>query len=136
VLHEQDGVLSFIRIVDRITHSAIGPTAPEDMPPVAINLTAVIALKSGQARGRHSVRITMEAPSGQDLGQEVTLPVLLEGEERGANLLVNLGFQAEQEGLYWFNVRFGVQDVLLTRIPLRVIYQPQRVGGQSTPQTE
>jgi hypothetical protein len=28
ILQEKDGVLSAIRIVDRITHSAVGPEAP------------------------------------------------------------------------------------------------------------
>jgi uncharacterized protein DUF6941 len=128
VLHEQDGVLSLIRVVDRIVSSAVGPEPPAEMPPVAVNLTAVILLKSGSARGRHQVRIVLEAPSGQDVGPEVHLPVLLEGEDRGVNLVVNLGFQAEDEGLYWFNVYFGDQGMLLTRIPLRIVYQPQRVG--------
>lgn len=132
VLTEQDGVLSFVRIVDRVTHAAIGPSVAEVMPPVPVNLTAAILLKSGQARGRYTVKLTLEAPSGLDVGETVELPVLLEGEDRGVNLLVSLGFQAEQEGLYWFNVRFGEHDVLLTRMPLRIIYQPQRVGGQPT----
>jgi Family of unknown function (DUF6941) len=103
------------------------------MPPFPVNLTAVLALKSGSARGRHSIRLTAEAPSGEQLPQEVTLPVLLEGEERGVNVVLNLGFQAEHEGLYWFNVYFGTQDVLLTRIPLRVIYQPQQLGASTEP---
>ena len=133
VLQEQDGVLSLIRVVDRIIHSAIGPGAPDEMPPVPVNLTAVILLKSGEARGRYEARIQLEAPSGQEIGDPVSLPVLLEGEERGVNLIVAIGFQAEQEGLYWFNVRFvdprvPDQQVLLTRMPLRIVYQPQRVG--------
>ena len=103
------------------------------MPPFPVNLTVVIVLKSGSARGRHSIRLTVEAPSGEQLPQEASMPVLLEGEERGVNLLLNLGFQAELEGLYWFNVHFGTQDVLLTRIPLRVVYQPQRLGASAEP---
>jgi hypothetical protein len=117
-----------IRVVDRIISSAVGPEAPDDMPPVGVNLTAVIVLKSGEARGRHSISLTLEAPSGQQVGDEVVLPVLLEGEDRGVNLVVNMNFQAEQEGLYWFNVLFGTQNVLLSRVPLRLVYQPQRFG--------
>jgi hypothetical protein len=134
VLREGDGVLSIIRIVDRLIQSAVvGPDEPEEMPPFPVNLTVVLVLKSGSARGRHSVRVTVEAPSGELMPQEASLPVLLEGEERGVNLLLNLGFMAEHEGLYWFNVYFGTQDVLLTRIPLRVIYQPQRLGASAEP---
>lgn len=136
VLQEADGVPSLIRVVDRIVHATVGPEAPDEMPPVPVSLTAAIMLKSGQARGRHSVRLTMEAPSGQEVGPEAVLPVLLEGEERGVNLFVGLNFQAEQEGLYWFNVFFGTQNVLLTRIPLRIVYQPQRLTASSTGEPE
>jgi hypothetical protein len=65
--------------------------------------------------------------------QEAALPVLLEGEERGVNLLLGVAFQAEQEGLYWFNVFFGDREVLLTRVPLRIVYQPQRLGASTGP---
>jgi hypothetical protein len=133
VLQEGDGVLSIIRVVDRLIQSAVGPGAPDDMPPFPVNLTLVVLLKSGEARGRHTVRLAIEAPSGELLPDAGSLPVLLEGEERGVNLLLNLGFIAEQEGLYWFNVHFGTQDVLLTRIPLRVVYQPQRLGASAEP---
>jgi hypothetical protein len=103
------------------------------MPPLPVNITLLVVLKAGSARGRHQVRITMEAPSGEQMPQEATLPVLLEGEERGVNLVLNLGFQAEQEGLYWFDVHFGDQNVLLTRVPLRIVYQPQRFGVSTGP---
>lgn len=132
VLQEQDGVLSVIRVVDRIIQTAIGPEAPEEMPPVPINLTVVVVLKSGSALGRNNVRITLDGPSGLPVGPEISLPVHFEGDERGSNLVLNLGFQAEDEGLYWFNVELEPQGVLLTRIPLRVIYQPQRLGTGAT----
>ena len=134
VLNEQDGVLSLIRIVDRIVQSAVGPDPPEEMPPVSINLSMVVVLKSGEARGSHPVYIALEAPSGQEMGEQ-QLQVLLEGEgDRGVNLVVNLAFQAEMPGLYWFSTYFGDDRILLTRTPLRVVYQPQRIGvGPSSP---
>ncbi len=136
VLQEQDGVLSFIRMVDRIVSTAVGTDVPAEMPAVPVNLTMVIVLKSGDARGSYAVRVGLEAPSGQHLGDQ-QLPVLLEGEgDRGINLIVNLAFQAEMQGIYWFSVYFGDQDVLLTRVPLRIVYQPQRVGAAPTPPDE
>lgn len=136
MLTEQDGVLSLVRLVDRIIHSSIGPGAPDEMPPIPVNLTLAVVLKSGAARGRYMVGISVEGPSGQTVGEPVTLPVLLEGEDRGVNLLVQVGLQAEHEGLYWFDVRFGSDGVLLTRVPLRVIYQPQRIGRAPTEAAE
>ena len=126
VLQEKDGVLSLIRVVDRIIHGG-GPAAPERMPPITANLALVIALKSGFARGSYAVTVQPTTPSGRGL-PATTLPVLLEGEDRGANLLGNLALQLEEEGLYWFDILF--ERRLLTRIPLRVVYQRISFGAQ------
>lgn len=32
VLVEQDGVVTLVRLIDRLTHQAVGPGAPEKMP--------------------------------------------------------------------------------------------------------
>jgi hypothetical protein len=41
-------------------------------------------------------------------------------------------YEVTEEGTYWFDVLFspgsGLEDRLLTRIPLRVVYQPQPRG--------
>ena len=78
-------------------------------------------LKSGEARGTYTVRITQEMPSGQQ-GPFVEAPVLLEGEDRGVNLILNGAFEPDQAGLYWWDVNFN--DELLTRIPLRAVFLP------------
>lgn len=124
-LQEQDGVLTLVRLIDRVIVGATGPDVPEDMPPAPLNFTVVIALKSGAARGRHKIRLRPEDPSGHQLST-LELPVHFEGEDRGANLIVQFGLTAEKEGLYWIDVLFG--DDLMTRIPLRVVYQPQRTA--------
>ena len=126
VLEEKDGVLSLIRIVDRITNAATGPDAPDEMPPAPINLTAVLSFKSGKARGSYTVKLRPEDPSGTQL-PALDMPIHFEGEgDRGSNLVVNFNFVAEMAGLYWIDVLF--EDDLITRMPLRVIYQPRRVG--------
>jgi hypothetical protein len=38
--------------------------------------------------------------------------------------MVRVDFVADVEGLYWIDVLF--EGELLTRMPLRVLYQPQR----------
>jgi hypothetical protein len=138
VLQEQDGVLSVIRVIDRLMLGSVGPDAPDEMPPLPVNFTLLVMLKAGDARGRFRVRLALEAPSGQAMPAEATLPVLFEGEgDRGVNLIIPVGFQAEQEGLYWFDVwfgdpRFSEQEELLTRVPVRIVYQPQRIGSGPT----
>ena len=126
VLQEADGVLSVIRIIDRLTLTLKGPGAPEQMPPIPIAITAVLNFKSGFAKGKYKVKLTPNSPSGNK-GQEVVLPIFLEGDERGANLIVNLQMEAQEEGLYWIDVQ--LEEQLLTRMPLRILYQSVNTGA-------
>jgi hypothetical protein len=93
------------------------------MPPTPINLYTFISLKSGSAKGRCTIKLVPEAPSGIKLPEQL-LPVLFEGDDRGANLILALNMLIDQEGIYWFNIY--LEDQFLTKIPLRVLYQ--RVG--------
>lgn len=126
VLEEKDGVTSIIRIVDRIVTQATGVDPPERMPPLQAMLTLVVSLKSGFAKGSYSVTIQGTTPTGRSLAP-VALPVLLEGDDRGVGLVGVLNLQLEEDGLYWFDVRF--ERRLLSRIPLRVVYQRVQFGG-------
>jgi hypothetical protein len=125
VLQEKDGIVSAIRVIDRIIATAQGSELPEQMPPVAVNVTVLIMLKSGEVQGSHTIRIQQVAPSGFRSPQ-LSWPIYLEGNDRGANLIVQVAFEAKEEGLYWFDVYF--KDDLLTRMPLRVVYQRVEVG--------
>lgn len=119
VLHERDGVLSLVRIVDRLGVQATGD-APEELPEGAsAKVTLVVMLKSGDARGRHRLTIRPELPSGLR-SEPRGFDVLFEGEDRGVNVIVDLDV-ALMEGLHWFIVTLG--DVELTRVPLRIAYQ-------------
>lgn len=125
VLIEQSGVTSLIRLVDRLT-TPVG-LLPEGTPPPPHLLTAVIALKAGLARGSVDITLRAEAPSGLRL-PDMTVSVLLEGEDRGIALQVPVAIPTEVEGLYWFDVL--VDDRLMTRIPLRVVHQRGRAMSQ------
>lgn len=135
VLQEADGVLSAIRFVDRLMLGFAGPDAPDEMPPLPAQFTLLIAMKSGGARGRYGIHITMEAPSGERMPVELTLPLMLEGEDRGSNMVIPVGLTFEQEGLYWFDIYLDdplvpeQPEELLTRVPVRVVYQPQRFAA-------
>lgn len=132
VLQEQDGVLSIIRVIDQLTQTAVGPDAPEHMPPfIAQNLSMVVAIKADQARGRYGVRIRPEAPGGIQL-PHVEQAVTLSPGPGGMNLVMPMTFPVSEEGVYWFDVSLtaptGQPDRLLTRVPLQVQYSPQRSG--------
>jgi hypothetical protein len=129
VLQEKDGVTSLIRVVDRLITQATGVNPPEQMPRLQANLTLFISLKAGFARGSYAVHIRSTNPLGRS-ADLATLPVLLEGDDRGANLVGIMQLQLDEPGLYWFDVLF--EQRLLTRIPLRVVYQRLSVGGSQS----
>ncbi len=120
VLQEKDGVLSIIRLIDRYTTTARGTDPPEEMPPTSISPTIVVMLKSGFVRGRYTLKIVPNSPTGKRLN-ELSTGLLLEGEDRGVNVVLKGQMVLREEGLYWFDVMFEKQ--LLTRIPLRLVYQ-------------
>lgn len=126
VIEDKSGVLSLIRIVDRLTVSAQGSSAPEQMPPTLLNWFFVLTLKSGQARGSVQVAIEPELPSGLRLAP-VTFTPHFEGGNRGCNIVSRIGLTLEAPGIYWFRV--FVADRLATRVPIEVIYSRTVIPG-------
>ena len=49
VLEEKDGVKSAIRIIDRVTRTAVGPNPPMEMEPFQYNIVLLLKFKSGLA---------------------------------------------------------------------------------------
>lgn len=128
VIEGKDGVLSIIRLIDRITITAAGPNAPKDMPPMPQQLTAVLAFKSGSAKGRQDVKLVMERPNAES--KEVwSGSMLAEAPDRGHNFVLRFQETFDLEGLYWFHVY--AEEQLMTSIPLRLLYTRQSVGTQS-----
>ena len=119
VIEDKSGVLSLIRVVDRMNIATQGPTAPEQMPPTNLNWVLVLSMKSGEARGSLPIKIEPELPSGLRL-QPLTLSAHFEGGNRGINILSKLNIKLETPGVYWF--RIYVDDKFLTQVPVEVIY--------------
>jgi hypothetical protein len=126
VIEGKDGTWSLIRVIDTVTHTAVGPEAPVDMPRFPYQLKAAIMLKSGRAKGRQTFKLVMERPDAQrtEIG---TGTIHFEGDYRGNNIILNLNVFFEQEGAYWFD--FYVDDDLKTRMPLRVLYNRVSSGS-------
>ena len=123
VLIEQDGVTSAIRIIDRVNHTVTGPEPPEVMEPFNHQLTLLVSFKAGSARGPMQLEIRMEKPSGTSPAP-TRQTVNFEGDdERGVNVVANMGLRFDVPGLYWFDVFLDRHRV--TRIPLRVVYLTQ-----------
>lgn len=127
LLMENDGVASAIRIVDTHTINALGADAPDELPAGILTTTFVLILKSGEAQGRQQVTISTELPSGQ-AGEmpPISIPARFEGADKGVILSIEMELPITQEGLYWFDVTLNQR--LLTRVPLRIVYSPTRVG--------
>ncbi|GAC1406772.1 MAG: hypothetical protein NVSMB52_20270 [Chloroflexota bacterium] len=122
VLQEGDGALSLIRVIDQLTNTFTGPEPPQEMPAFAIEATIVLGLKSGNVVGNRNLRVALIGPSGQLIGTTMTLPVHFDGIEHGFNVTFMPTFLAPEAGVYWFDVILG-ENRLLTRIPLRVVYE-------------
>ena len=127
VIEDKSGVLSLIRLVDRLIVSAQGPGAPEKMPETPLNWFLVISLKSGKARGSIPVKIQPESPSGLR-ADPVTFTPHFEGENRGCNIISRLGLTLKEPGVYWFRIYVG--DNLATQVPLEVIYSRTVIPGK------
>src|SRR5579859_3245904 len=112
-MQEASGVLSIIRLTDRI--QVLGVT-PQMQPQPLQNLALVIVLRSGSLRESHSVKIVPLSPSMKELPSAES-SVLFEGDDRGPAIITPVSLVATEEGLYWFDVYLEQQ--LLTRIPLR-----------------
>lgn len=130
ILEDKTGVTSVIRIIDTVTQTATGAEPPGEMPRFSYSMKLVLMLKSGRALGRHDITIIPQLPSAET-HEPFVRSIHLEGEERGINLILNMTYTFEQEGVHWFQVYFD--DDLLTKIPFRVKYERIRAGRPTAP---
>ena len=119
VIEDKQGVLSLIRIIDTLIHTEAGTNPPEDMPAFGYVLKFVLMLKAGAAKGRYNLRLEPELPNGST-EKSILVTAYFEGEEKGQNIVADMNFVFNFEGLYWFKVY--LEDTHLTAIPLRVKY--------------
>ncbi len=116
VLREQDGVMSFIRAIDRWTIQ--GPA--ESMQPTVIPLTVVVMGKSGMHRGAGQITLTPTMPSGEVM-PPIPMAVVFEGDnDRGFAATGTIAFPIKEAGAYWF--RLALDGVPLTYTAIRIIY--------------
>lgn len=132
IIEAKDGAWSLIRIYDQVIVSVIGlagSALSADMPRIERDLILAVMLKSGEARGTHEIGLKLEAPSGiiHDVGAR---SIFLRGEETGVNLRIQAHVTFGLAGLYWFYIHFD--DDLLTKVPLRLLYQKEQQSVQPT----
>lgn len=123
VLMEANGIASAIRILDRYIF-LLGPDNQPLTPKLPIFF--LVSFKSGEALGSLPVRIEREDPSTARTPL-VEAQLFFEGQDRGAQLVISAEFEPVEPGLYWYDV--FVSDRLVSRMPLRAIFQPQPTVG-------
>lgn len=117
VLLETDAVPSLVRVVDTYTVDLPGQV-PAGFK-FATQLTAFVALKSGEVVGRFDVGLRLTQPDGKmHLANKWTAE--FKGQEMGVNIRLEFSIQDPKEGLYWFDVLWGEDSEVLTRIPFRL----------------
>lgn len=129
-IEAKDGRISVINVVEQVTHGRAGPDVPDEMPSFNFQVKAVIELVGAAAKGRYTVKLRPEGPSGLQLAAR-EFPVQF-GQGSGVRLIGDLQMEIVEEGPHWIDVILvkGRGDVkeeeLLTRMPLNVLYQPQK----------
>ena len=105
VIEEKDGVPSYLHVVDVLTVPEPPPEAVSEKDGVPILpatlITIVIMFKSGEVKGKRTVRISAITPSGkhtEGMGAEVTFA----GGETGATLRGPVPVPINEQGLFWF----------------------------------
>ena len=116
VLHERDGVLSAIRLVDTFTVQRPMSDLPTTVVPT-IQCVALIMFKSGEARGRYEVTLRLRPPSAEprEIGRHT---IELKGDHQGASLTIELRIAVREFGLFWIDVLLDGGRV--TSMPLRL----------------
>ena len=128
ILKETDGVLTAVRIIDRF----IVRGESEEMGKKTILFTILISMKSGDFRGRAEITLQPFKPSGKEL-PKISFPVNFEGDsDRGVGIAVPTRIDVDEDGVYWFKVKCG--DELITRMPLRILYQRVPTTGSGSSQ--
>ena len=118
VLLEADGVTSAIRIVDTFSVEPIANASPDARP--VIQLSGLVALKSGDLVGNFTVAVVFENADGERTAVSPAggWPVRFNGGEHGVQIKLDFRVEINRLGLVWFDVLF--EDELLTRIPVRL----------------
>lgn len=119
ILTERDGVISAIRIIDRLTFN-IQPGSGSSPKPYSFNL--FISLKTGERPGVTKIRIEGRKPNPPHLPNVEKTIHLDQAASSGANLHIGITVDFDQPGVWWFWVYVNEHE--RTRVPLEVIWLP------------
>lgn len=124
VLQEHDGVLSAIRIVDRVVRHYYSPNPPTKMEPFQYGVTLLFVIKPGEFPGSHHLSVEPVKPTNERLPGIKRTIHLEPPADRGANFVVNAQLEVDVAGMWRFEVK--LDDRIMVKIPLHVMYLPQQ----------
>jgi hypothetical protein len=119
VLREPDGVLSFIRVVDRFIRPKQLPVGAQILP---LQVMAVASFKCGDLpTGHYKIKLRLNRPDPLAPPMiDVENDIFVEGgADHGFAVVSPLVLNLDSEGLYWFDVYF--EGRMVTRVPIRVL---------------
>jgi hypothetical protein len=128
ILTDKDGVASLIRIVDRFYVDVDEiPTAIRDR--VGLSAWLHVNFKSGDARGKKTLKVKPVSPSGE-VPLEIVTPIVFEGGPHGQSIHAELTMAVKEEGVYWLEVY--LDDTLYTKTPLHVVFRKRAEATAET----
>jgi hypothetical protein len=128
VVEQADGGVTLVGVADRVH------VEPDDDDTRRAALTMFISVRAGDLAGKHHIHIRPIAPSGKDAFPTGSFPALFDTGASGVEIEVEIVFEPEEEGLYWFELSLD-QEAILTRIPLEISFEPSNESERffSTP---
>lgn len=121
---QEDGSLDVLGIVDGVLLEPPSPTESDPLglrPAAVLPLRLAVMLRAGAVRGRRAVRVVGHYPGGREAAA-VDVTVEFTDERPVAIVSVPIELEVHHAGTYRFDV--SVDDVLLTRVPLEVVFAP------------
>jgi hypothetical protein len=122
IVEADTGSLSVIKNVDGVTLAGMTP----EMQPTPVQLKLALILKSGEMQGPYNLKIRCNSPS-EVKTEGPSFPCYFEGRDLGIQTVMPIGLIATEPGTYWFDLL--LDDQILTRLPLRVMYQQVQMHG-------
>jgi len=116
ILEENDGVMSIMRIVDRVIIS----TDKDEMQPGMVELGIVVAVKSGDAIGKRKVKLVGVDPKGESIFQ-ILSEFDLKGAGHGTRIAKQIPIPVASPGMHWCDVY--IDNQLHTKMPLDIVYR-------------
>lgn len=118
VIREDTGVLSLVRMIDRITISAHHDSI-NSLPPSSIRTNLVVSFRGQNLERSGTISIHPEKPSG-DRMDRMEIPFVLDAQS-GLNLNIALDLLVDEAGYYWFDIL--MDDEVVTQTPLQIVFQ-------------